>query len=73
MHSTGTTTCYVSQDTLILNDMYLFKRGGLAEVPAEISHADTEAWGPDAMAFDSYRFQEHGWWIERGWLQGERQ
>lgn len=45
----------VTEDTL-LDGQYLLKKGNMLHMPAKPIHEDTNIWGPNATAFDPYRF-----------------
>lgn len=46
---------FVTEDTL-LDGRFLLKKGHYLQMPVQSVHMDTSLWGPDAAAFDPYRF-----------------
>lgn len=68
VHAAAATTRYVTADTTLSSipsssfasddKGYLLKSGSLVVIPTEPVHADPAAWGPDAAAFDPYRFEK---------------
>ncbi|KAK8101948.1 hypothetical protein PG999_012322 [Apiospora kogelbergensis] len=46
---------FVTEDTM-LDGRFLLKKGHYLQMPVQSVHMDTSLWGPDAAAFDPYRF-----------------
>lgn len=54
-HGTSISARVIKEDTVVDNK-YLFKKGGMVMMPNEVIHTDKQLWGPTADKFDHKRF-----------------